>query len=229
MSDVSRGDGWWRAADGLWYPPYMRSGDPRLQAPRPAAVAPTAVAPTAGLAAASPRPTSPWRSREAPFAFAVAALAAVALLVGAAGWSSGTPSPSSGHVGQVVYDGGMVFKVAGITCGVTHVGSRYFGTTAPAGSQWCIAAVGVANTTATPQGFAAWNQYAVDTSGRSLPADMSAMPYLSSDGDALYAALEPGAVIEFRIPFRLSRSGRIDAVELHASATSAAVTVENRR
>lgn len=224
MSDVSRGTGWWRAADGYWYPPYTRSGSGPSPGPTP-----PAGAPAAHRAPVSAQAMSWWHRSETPLALVVAGLVAVALLVAAAGSSSGTPSSPSVHLGQVVYDDGMVFRVAGVACGVTHIGTRYFGATAPPGTQWCIASVGVANTTTTSQGFAAWDQYAVDTSGRNLPADTTAIPYLTGDGNALYADLDPGVVTGVRIPFELPRSGRIAAIELHDTAISPAVTVENTR
>jgi hypothetical protein len=169
-----------------------------------------------------------WRhDRRATLAVLVAALVAVGLLVAAS--SSGPATEPPVRLGQVVYDDGIVFRVAGVTCGLTHLGSRDLGTTAVPGNQWCIAAVGVANTTTSTQGFAAWDQYAVDSRGRILPADTSAIPYLTGDGQALYASLSPGAVVGVRIPFELPQSSRLAAFELHDSAISTAVTVENER
>ncbi len=189
--------------------------------------------PTPGSAAAGraatvrPVPTPWWHDRRTTLAFLVAALVAVGLLVAAS--SPGPATEPSVRLGQVVYDDGMVFRVAGVTCGLTHLGSSYLGTTALPGNQWCIAAVGVANTTTSTQGFAAWDQYAVDSRGRILPADTSAIPYLAGDGQALYASLSPGAVVGVRIPFELPRSSRLAAFELHDSAISTAVTIENER
>lgn len=223
MSDVSKGSGWWQAADGFWYPPYTRgSGGPWSGPTTPVA------APVARMAPVSPQPPGWWHHREGTLAFLAAALVAVALLVGVAGSSPAFTSRPSVHLGQVVDDDGMVFRVARVTCGVTHLGSRDFGSTAPAGSQWCIASVGVANTATSSQAFAAWDQYAVDSSGRTLAVDTSAIPYLDGDGHALYADLNPGVVIGVRMPFELPKSGHIAAFELHDSAISTAVTIENR-
>jgi hypothetical protein len=224
MSDVSRGSGWWQAADGYWYPPYTRESGGVWPGPTP----PVAV-PVARLAPVSPQIPGWWHYREATMAFLAAGLVAIALVVGLAGSSAGQPTRGSVHLGQVISDGGMVFRVASVSCGLTHLGSRYFGATAPSGSQWCIASVGVANTTATSQGFAAWDQYAVDSLGKTLSVDTSAITYLVGDGQALYADLNPGAVIGVRIPFELPRSAHIATFELQDSAISTAVTVENKR
>lgn len=223
MSDVSKGTGWWRAADGYWYPPYTRDRGGLWSGPTP-----PVVTPVARMAPVSPRPSSWWHHRGS-LAFLAAALVAIALLLAVVGSSSGTAARPPARLGQVVYDGGMVFRVASVTCGVTHLGTRYFGATAPSGSQWCIAAVAVANTTTSSQAFAAWDQYALDGSGRTLPVDTSVIPYLTGDGRALYADLNPGVVIGVRMPFELPRSGHLAALELHDSAISTAVTVENKR
>jgi Domain of unknown function (DUF4352) len=223
MSDVSRGSGWWQAPDGYGYLPFTRESGRAWSGPTP-----PLAGPAARMAPVSPPIPGWWHYREATLAFLAAALVAVALIVGLAGSSAGQPTRRSVHLGQVISDGGMVFRVAGVTCGLTHLGTRYFGATAPNGGQWCVASVGVANTTATSQGFAAWDQYAVDSSGKTLSVDTSAITYLAGDGQALYADLNPGAVIGVRIPFELPRSAHIVAFELQDSAISTAVTVENK-
>lgn len=95
MSDSPEGPNWWRATDGLWYPPEQFTGPPELRpggngSPAPAAPAtaprPTATAtpdPSATSERSTPRPSMPYRRRRALVA---AGLLAVLVVAGGGIW-----------------------------------------------------------------------------------------------------------------------------------------------
>ena len=126
----------------------------------------------------------------------------------------------------MVRNGDLAFKVYTVTCGVTQFGSGDFGTTAPPGSQWCVANIGVVNTATGPQLFSASDPFTIDTSGQRLSADAGAMLYMATD--KIDATLNPGVATAFRIPFELSKSARITSFVLHSATFSDGVIVEEQ-
>lgn len=218
VSDSDNRD-WWLGPDGRWHPP---------AAPRPPVE--QAAQPPAPPELPNRQPESVNRQNRRTLWITLGSVAAVLIIVGtvvgATHSTSGSGAPA-GHLGQVVRDGDLAFKVYTVTCGVTQLGSGDFGTTAPPGSQWCIANIGVVNTATDPQLFSASDQYAIDTSGQRLSADAGAMLYMATD--KIDATLNPGVATAFRIPFELSKSARITSFVLHSATFSDGVVVKNER
>lgn len=121
------------------------------------------------------------------------------------------------------------FTVTKVQCGVTHIGTSTFGTTAPSGSQWCLVSMTVANDKTKSQGFSASNQYAIDASGKKLSADTQAIIGITGDTQAEFTTINPGVHITVVVPFQLASSDSIAKFELHDSAFSNGVTVLNQK
>jgi uncharacterized protein DUF4352 len=211
---VSDGDNrdWWLGPSGRWHRPNARPSDQE----------------TAPVPISTPDEPPNHQNRRVLW-IVLGSVAVVLVIVGAiVGATNKSPSGSgapAGHLGQVVHDGDLAFKIYTVTCGVTQIGSEDFGTTAPSGSQWCIADIGVVNTATGPQLFSASDQYAIDTSRQRLSADTGAMLFLKTD--KIDVTLNPGVVTAFRIPFELSKSARITSFVLHSATFSDGVTVTN--
>lgn len=138
-----------------------------------------------------------------------------------------TTTTSRPRIGQTANDGEVAFTVTSVQCGVTHVGSGDSGRNVPSGSQWCLTYLTVSNEGTQPLAFAAANEDAVDAAGHQLPVDTSAVPYLTGDTKAISATVAPGARLDVVEPFQLGASDSITAFVLHASPSSAGVTVAN--
>jgi Domain of unknown function (DUF4352) len=210
---------WWLGPDGRWHPP---------AAPRQ----PVQEAAQSPVPPELPNSETESRNRQnrRTLWITLGSVAAVLIIVGTiVGATHSTPSSSApaGHLGQVVRDGDLAFKIYTVTCGATQIGSGDFGTTAPPGSQFCIANIGVVNTTTGPQLFSASDQYAIDTSGQRLSADTGAMLFMKTD--KIDATLNPGVATAFSIPFELSKSARITSFVLHSATFSDGVVVKNER
>jgi hypothetical protein len=249
VSDSDNGD-WWQASNGQWYPPATH---PTNHGEVPGEVSPAALAPQPAMQTSGPSPWPPappgypptppfvGQGAGAPstkqshktlwivLGSVVGALVLIGVIVGAThpgGSTSGSENPS-GHLGQTVSDGDFEFRVVTVTCGSTLIGSTVFGTRAPAGSKFCIAGIAVGNKSTSAQLFSASDQKAIDTSGQELSADTGAMLFMTTN--KVVATLNPGVAIAVRIPFELPESARISSFELHDSAFSGGVSVENRR
>jgi hypothetical protein len=134
------------------------------------------------------------------------------------------PSP---HIGQVAKDGNFAFTVTGVQCGLTTLGTAPISSTAPAGTQWCLATMNVKDDKNGAGTFGASDQKAIDGHGRQLSPDAGSVIYLPNDDQAIFATVNPGVSISVVIPFQLPIGGKITKLELHDSPFSGGVTVYN--
>lgn len=140
-----------------------------------------------------------------------------------------TAAPTTPKVGQVAKDGDFAFTVKSVQCGVTHLGTGTgFGETAPAGSQWCLVSMNVANDKTSSQSFFATNQYAIDAQGKRLSATTGGLIYLPTGSKAALSTVNPGVSITVEVPYQLAASDSISKFILHDSAFSGGVTVLNQ-
>lgn len=134
------------------------------------------------------------------------------------------PSP---HIGQVAKDGNFAFTVTGVQCGLTTLGTAPISSTAPAGTQWCLATMTVKDDKSGAGTFGASDQKAIDGHGRELTADSGSVIYLPNDDSAIFSTVNPGVAITVVVPYQLPTTGKITKFVLHDSPFSGGVTVYN--
>jgi len=186
----------------------------------------------------------PWYKKKRYWALGIVVLLVVIIVAAASGGGGGKPATSADGttattaagisattttaagnpgLGQAALDGDFAFTVHSVTCGITHIGTTTLGTTAPAGTQWCIAHMTVANDKDDSQEFFASNQKALDTAGHQLSADTKALVFGTSSSEV--STVNPGVSITVQVPFQLPSTAKITQLVLHDSAFSGGVTV----
>ena len=236
MSDMSQGHGWWQASDGKWYSPGMhpdyRPGpgpEPKQKKSRTGLIVAgsifgvivlivviAAIAAPRKEASTSAAVTTPPVTTPSPPTTAAPPVTTA---------PPPTTVPSGPRINRVAKDGDFAFTVTGMQCGVTSLGSDGFSEQAPAGTQWCLVTMTVANDKTSSQTFFASNQKATDSQGRQLDADTGALIYLPNNSSAVFAQINPGVSITAVVPFQISTTDSIVSFELHDSAFSGGVTV----
>jgi len=233
---------WNQNASGAWS--YLDTAGQWIPSPPPPAgflVGPAPPQSVSGAPVPAGPPGAPAKQRKAwPWVVGgVVALLAVIVAVAAASSKKNTPpaadsattttsttaAPGNPGLNQVAKDGDFAFTVKGMQCGVTTIGNPPITESAPAGTQWCLVTMTVSNDKATGQEFFAANQYAVDSSGKQLSPDDSAVAYLPGDSNA-FATINPGVTVTAVVPFQLSATDHIKQVILHDSPFSGGVTVD---
>jgi len=134
------------------------------------------------------------------------------------------PTP---HIGQVAKDGNFAFKVVSVQCGTTTLGTEPLTTTAPAGSQWCLANMEVKNIKGDSRAFSASDQYAFDGKNRKLDADAGSIIYMPNGSSSIFETVNPGVIITVTVPYQMPTTSKIKKFELHDSPFSGGVTVWN--
>lgn len=242
MSDVSEGPDWWQASDGKWYSPGMHPDNRPGPVPKKRRTGLIIAGSIVGvivllaIIGAATGSKSKNVSSTATTVTPVATTRPVATTAPAATTrplvttttipqTTTTAPPSGPGFNQVAKDGSFAFTVTGMQCGVTTVGDSGFTKDAPAGSQWCLVTMNVANDKSSGQTFFATNQKAVDAQGRQLDADSEALIYMANGSASEIAQINPGISVTATVPFQLSSSDSIKSFELHDSAFSGGVTV----
>ncbi len=133
-----------------------------------------------------------------------------------------TTKPAGNPTGS---DGSFKFTVTSQQCGQTTIGTDPLTTTAPAGTQWCVYGLNVANVKSSAQTFGASNQNAIDASNKQLSVDDTAVAYEPNGAAAAFSTVNPGVSIDVQIPFQLAAGDTIKQLVLHDSAFSGGVKV----
>lgn len=155
-----------------------------------------------------------------------ATTAAPPATTGAPNSTPATPPPTTKAPGQPTgADGSFKFTVTSQQCGLTMIGTDPFTVTAPAGTQWCIYGLNVANVKSSAKGFGSSNQNAVDSSNRQLDVDDSALARMPNGVAAAFTNVNPGVSIDVQIPFQISTGDSIKYLILHDSGLSGGVKV----
>ncbi|HVX23124.1 MAG TPA: DUF4352 domain-containing protein [Acidimicrobiales bacterium] len=187
----------------------------------------------------------PWYKKKRYWALGIIAVIVIIIVATTAGGGGKSPTSADGTassattggatttttagnpgLGQPALDGDFAFTVHSVTCGITHMGTSTFGTTAPAGTQWCVAHMTVANDKSESKDYFAGNQKAIDTQGRQLSADTKVILLTSGPGSVLSTTLNPGVSITVQVPYRLPSTAHVKQLVLHDSAFSGGVTVD---
>jgi len=122
-------------------------------------------------------------------------------------------------------DGSFKFTVTSQQCGQTTMGTDPLTTTAPAGTQWCVYGLNVANTKSSAQTFGATNQKAIDASNKQLSVDDAAIIYEPGGAASAFSTINPGVSVDVQIVFQLATGDSIKYLVLHDSAFSGGVKV----
>jgi hypothetical protein len=115
----------------------------------------------------------------------------------------------------------MAYDVESMECRVTQLGTIYAGTTAPAGSQWCLVRLTVTNVGTSPTIYTSGGT-AFDSMGDKFSSDEEAEPYVS---DAFGVTLNPGVTISDVVPFQLSMTDSLSRMEFSSFMTPGSVSV----
>lgn len=248
MSDTSQGTGWWLASDGKWYPPQPPAPPPSYQDSRVQAKAASAQAKAlrpwyrkkrfilpslvllviiVAVAASGGKKTPPTSANGATVttqktnaaASSHTATTAPAVTTTSDPTNNGTPK-----LNQPAYDGDFKFVVTSVQCGASAA-DAISPAAVPAGAQECIVTMTVEADKSQAQTFFDSNQYAYDSAGRQFSADSNAIFYVTNDQDA--TQVNPGITITAEVPFQLPANDSISYFELHDSAFSGGVKVDN--
>lgn len=135
---------------------------------------------------------------------------------------SGETAPAAAKVGQAVRDGKFEFTVTKIKCGVTRVGTEYFGQKAQ--GQFCLVTVKVSNIAKESQSFSSSSQKAFGADGAAFETDDAAGLYIK-DNDTLFTTINPGNTVTGVLVFDIPKTAKLAKLELHDSPFSGGVLV----
>jgi hypothetical protein len=170
------------------------------------------------LRSAAPEPEIEIRRRRARWPWLVAAaLAAIAVGSGAYAMTARPKHPARPS------DGGFVFDVGTVKCGVPTVGPAEL--PQKADGQFCLLNVTVQNTGTDPVLLDPGAQEAIDAQGRRYPMSDRAAVFVNDGDPTLLEQIAPGASVPGVLPFDLPPGVSPVAVELRESVGSAGVRV----
>jgi len=170
------------------------------------------------LRPAAPETDVPARRRRARWPRLVAA--AVAAIVAGAGAYALMARPK--HPAETS-DGGFVFDVGPVRCGVPTVGPAELPQTA--NGQFCLVDVTVRNTGPEPALLDPGAQEALDAQGRRYPMSDRAAVFVNDGDPTLLEEIRPGASVPGVLPFELPAGVAPVAVQLRERIGSAGVRV----
>jgi uncharacterized protein DUF4352 len=148
---------------------------------------------------------------------AAAALVAIAAGSGAYALTARPTHPAAPS------DGGFVFDVGPVKCGVPTVGPAELPQTAD--GQFCLVDVTVRNAGTEPALLDPGAQEAIDAQGRHYPMSDRAAVFLNDGDPTLLEQIPPGRGVPGVLPFELPSGVSPVAVELRESVGSAGVRV----
>lgn len=140
-----------------------------------------------------------------------------------------TPAASNAPVpvGTPAKDGAFAFTVQGMSCSTASLGGGQYApsTTPPAGSEFCVLSMTVANDTSQGQTFDPTAQHAYNAGGTQFTASLSGMEYLPQNQVSAYESnINPGVSVPVQVLFVVPVGTTITTLHLHDSAFSGGVT-----
>jgi len=139
--------------------------------------------------------------------------------------SSSTPIISHPGLGQSANDGTFKFVVNSVQCGISGVGDVANGLGASAQGQFCKVNMTVKNIGSSSGDFFSSNQYAYDAAGNQYSDSTDAQLYSSS---SLLQTINPGNSTTGDVYYDIPKGKSISYFELHDSAFSGGVRVDNK-
>ncbi|GIF09385.1 DUF4352 domain-containing protein [Actinoplanes siamensis] len=124
---------------------------------------------------------------------------------------------------QPAADGDFQFKVTGVKCGVSKVGTSLLGQAAQ--GQFCLISVQVKNIGKEAQTFLDSAQKAYDAKKVQYSVDSSAALYTNDDQQILFAEINPGNTVKGKLVFDVPEGTKLTSLELHDSPFSDGVRV----
>lgn len=148
---------------------------------------------------------------------------------GASGTGGSTATTAAGAPGlvQPASDGKFTFTVNTVKCGIPSVGDTAHGLGATAQGQFCDVNMKIANTGSESRDFSASNQYAFSPTGSKYSYSSSATIWATSAQNFI-SGINPGNSITTDIYYDIPVGSSIAKFELHDSAFSGGVTVNNK-
>jgi hypothetical protein len=166
--------------------------------------------------------TSSRNGGDTPAAGGSAAAAPTGAAKTTGGGGGGKANPK---LNQPVRDGKFEFTVTKVQCGVTKVGDEYLNKAAQ--GQYCLITVNVKNIGNEARTFTGANQHAFGAGGVKYDNDGAAEIYANSQTQTFLEQINPGNGVTGVLVFDIPKDATITRFELHDSAFSGGVSVDN--